>query len=231
VKMEASTAKNVTALEMKLAETKGSIVKSTATSEKNFEEFYSMIIRDLTQLHEASPPVLELNCAFVKDVVTVSSSDINNHFDLSILKLGYGNSPYLAQNVTCEASSDSSTGSYWFDTGFPPQNVLDEDWPNASDAAAGAYATMAARPSSQHQGSVGLRTALAVGRAFARWRMMQTRRAEGPFGRNLCHINLESEVPLLRNPEAGNALPRSLMGGSLLLADRATRGLLRRRNS
>lgn len=91
--------------------------------------------------------------AFVKDIVTISSSNTESHFDLSVLELGYSNSPHLARNVMRKASSDSSTESDWFDVGLSPENVPEKDWPDASDEIANAFAAVVAGPSSQRRGS------------------------------------------------------------------------------
>jgi hypothetical protein len=72
---------------------------------------------------------------------------------------------------------------------------------------------------------------LAVICVFAHWRMTRTHGTEGLFGGNLRRVNLATRVPLLRSLRVRNALPWSLVGRSLLLADRAARGLLKQRNS
>jgi hypothetical protein len=74
-------------------------------------------------------------------------------YDLSILELGSDDFPCLVQNTVREASSDSSTGSDWFDAGLAPEDVLDEERLDASVAHVGVSTEDTIGPSSCRRGS------------------------------------------------------------------------------
>jgi hypothetical protein len=82
-----------------------------------------------------------------------AQSETDSHFNLSVLELDCSDSPHFVRSVVRKASSNSSTRSDWFDVGLMPENVRDEDWPDASDAVVDAYFAVAVGPSSHHRGS------------------------------------------------------------------------------
>jgi hypothetical protein len=76
---------------------------------------------------QPSPSVHELGKILGKDIIDVSSNKGDSPCDLSIFELGSGGFPSLVQNATHQTSSNSSTGSDWFDPGLAPEDVPNEE--------------------------------------------------------------------------------------------------------
>jgi hypothetical protein len=74
-----------------------------------------------------------------EDIVNVSSSDTDEALELLTLASGHSYSSQVALNNSQVASSESSTGSEWF-----------EDWPEANDVAASIYVALTTDPLPSH---------------------------------------------------------------------------------